>query len=386
MDGAPACGPASCRRSTCCPTLGLVAVLGYGGHQVLDGHLPLGDVVAFNLYIVHADLAAAHARHDHRQAPAGVGVGASGSHEVLATEPAIVDPPEPRRRCRPTAGGRGPLRGRDVRLRGRAAPVLDGLRPRRSRPGEAVALVGATGSGKSTVARLLPRFYDVDAGRVLLDGVDVRDAARRTTCAAPSASCSRTRSCSPTRRAPTSRSPTPTPPIDADRARRPARRRRRVHRRRCPTATTRDRRARLLALGRPAPAHRHRPGDPRRPPRPDPRRRHLVGRPDQGARDPRRAGRGDAGPHDDRHRPPPGHDRAGRPRRAARRRPRRRRRHPRRAARDQRRATARCSPRPRPRDAERPATTSVDARSAPMWGRWPASPRRTSSTASRPSR
>jgi ATP-binding cassette subfamily B protein len=43
--------------------------------------------------------------------------------------------------------------------------------------GESVALVGATGSGKSTVARLLPRFYDVDGGRILLDGVDVRDLA-----------------------------------------------------------------------------------------------------------------------------------------------------------------------------------------------------------------
>ncbi len=42
-------------------------------------------------------------------------------------------------------------------------------------PGESVALVGATGSGKSTVAHLLPRFYDVDGGRVFLDGVDVRD-------------------------------------------------------------------------------------------------------------------------------------------------------------------------------------------------------------------
>src|SRR5207244_12724469 len=43
------------------------------------------------------------------------------------------------------------------------------------RGGEAVAVVGTTGSGKTTVARLVPRFYDVDDGRVLLDGVDVRD-------------------------------------------------------------------------------------------------------------------------------------------------------------------------------------------------------------------
>ena len=79
-----------------------------------------------------------------------------------------------------------------------------------------------------------------------------------------------------------------------------------------------DRRARLLPLGRPAPAARHRSGDPRRPAGADPRRRHLVGGPHQGARDPRCPRRGDARPHHDRHRPPAGHHRAGRPRRAAR--------------------------------------------------------------------
>jgi ATP-binding cassette subfamily B protein len=57
---------------------------------------------------------------------------------------------------------------------GRPAPVLDGF-DLHIAPGESVALVGATGSGKSTVARLVPRFYDVEDGRLLVDGVDVRD-------------------------------------------------------------------------------------------------------------------------------------------------------------------------------------------------------------------
>jgi ATP-binding cassette subfamily B protein len=52
-------------------------------------------------------------------------------------------------------------------------PILDGF-DLRVTPGESVALVGATGSGKTTVARLIPRFYDVEAGRISLDGVDVR--------------------------------------------------------------------------------------------------------------------------------------------------------------------------------------------------------------------
>jgi ATP-binding cassette subfamily B protein len=57
---------------------------------------------------------------------------------------------------------------------GRDVPVLDRL-DLHVAPGESVALVGSTGSGKSTIARLLPRFYDVDAGTVCLDGVDIRD-------------------------------------------------------------------------------------------------------------------------------------------------------------------------------------------------------------------
>jgi len=61
---------------------------------------------------------------------------------------------------------------------GHGEPVVDGL-DLTVRGGEAVALVGATASGKTTVARLIPRFYDVDAGGVRIDGVDVRDARLR---------------------------------------------------------------------------------------------------------------------------------------------------------------------------------------------------------------
>ena len=64
--------------------------------------------------------------------------------------------------------------------------------------GQSVALVGATGSGKTTVARLIPRFYDVDAGAVLVDGVDVQRPAPPEAAQGRRASCSRTRSCSPT--------------------------------------------------------------------------------------------------------------------------------------------------------------------------------------------
>ena len=48
----PGCGPPSSRRSSCCPNIGLIAVLGYGGHQVLNGNLTLGQLVGFNVYVV----------------------------------------------------------------------------------------------------------------------------------------------------------------------------------------------------------------------------------------------------------------------------------------------------------------------------------------------
>ncbi len=91
--------------------------------------------------------------------------------EVLDTPPTIVDPP------RPAAAGHGAgLRFDDVRFRfaGAEDDVLRGI-DLEIRPGETMALVGGVGSGKTTLTALVPRLYDVTGGRILLDGVDVRD-------------------------------------------------------------------------------------------------------------------------------------------------------------------------------------------------------------------
>src|SRR5690606_18657881 len=97
--------------------------------------------------------------------------------EILATEPVIRDQPSGRSLPpRGPGGNRGEVRFQDVRFS--YAPelpvVLDGF-DLTVRAGESVALVGATGSGKTTVARLIPRFYDVVEGAVEVDGVDVRE-------------------------------------------------------------------------------------------------------------------------------------------------------------------------------------------------------------------
>jgi ATP-binding cassette subfamily B protein len=152
------------------PTLGLVIVLFVGGHEVLADRLSLGELVAFNFYILQlifplrltAFLVAQSSR---------ASASAARVFEVLATAPEIVDRPG----AKDLRPGAGEVRFEDVRFGYTGeTPVLRGL-DLMVPGGTSVALVGATGSGKSTLARLIARFYDVDGGRVLLDGVDVRD-------------------------------------------------------------------------------------------------------------------------------------------------------------------------------------------------------------------
>ena len=84
----------------------------------------------------------------------------------------------------------------------------------RAEPGQLVALVGSSGAGKSTIAQLLPRLYDVDAGAVRLGGVDVRDLSVRLDPRRPSAWSRRTDTCSTSRSGRTCCSPAPTPTED----------------------------------------------------------------------------------------------------------------------------------------------------------------------------
>jgi ATP-binding cassette subfamily B protein len=152
------------------PNVGLIMVLGYGGHQVIDGNLELGALVAFNAYVVllvwPLRMLGWIVAMSQRAAASAQRV-----HEILVTEPLIVDPPKPR--ALPSTGGE--VRFADVGFHylGNTHAVLDGF-DLHLPAGQSVALVGATASGKSTVAKLIARFYDVDRGAVSLDGIDVR--------------------------------------------------------------------------------------------------------------------------------------------------------------------------------------------------------------------
>jgi ATP-binding cassette subfamily B protein len=154
------------------PAVAAAVVLGVGGHLVLDGRLTVGELVAFNAYLGMLVWPVANTGNmlmSYQRALASAG----RSAEVLSTEPAITEHP----RARALAGGGGEIHLDDVRFSypgHRDQLVLDGLDlviP----AGTSVALVGATGSGKSTIAQLIPRLYDVDGGAVRLDGVDVRE-------------------------------------------------------------------------------------------------------------------------------------------------------------------------------------------------------------------
>jgi len=160
------------------PSLGLVAVLGLGGHRVITGDMTLGGLVAFNTYLTmliwpmrNIGMTIAFGQ---RAASALLRV-----NEILSEEPAITDPSKPKRLPKTgLAQPTGALSFQNVRfgydIGHTDVRVLEGL-TLEIQPGESVAIVGATGSGKSTIARLLLRFYDPQTGGIALDGIDLRE-------------------------------------------------------------------------------------------------------------------------------------------------------------------------------------------------------------------
>ncbi|HTK17766.1 MAG TPA: ABC transporter ATP-binding protein [Acidimicrobiia bacterium] len=156
------------------PALGLVGILWFGGHQVIAGHLTVGDIVAANLYVLMMIWPLRMVGMLLAQLPRSAAA-AGRINDVLVTDPAIEDVPH----AKPLPEGPGEVRFEGVSFG--YAPgrrVLDGMDlviP----GGQAIALVGATASGKSTVARLIPRFYDIDSGHIRVDGTDVREARLR---------------------------------------------------------------------------------------------------------------------------------------------------------------------------------------------------------------
>ncbi len=151
--------------------LALVATMWFGGLRIDSGAMPIGNLTAFLTYIMQILMSVMMATFMFVMVPRAA-ASADRINEVLDTDPQITDPAEP---VTPTART-GVVEFRDVEFRypGAEDPVLCGI-TFTAEPGKTTAIVGSTGSGKSTLINLIPRFYDVTGGQLLVDGVDVRD-------------------------------------------------------------------------------------------------------------------------------------------------------------------------------------------------------------------
>jgi ATP-binding cassette subfamily B protein len=159
--------------------LSTVAVMWFGAMRVDSGEMPIGNLTAFLQYLMQILFTVLMAVFMFVFVPRAA-VSAGRIQEVLDTEPTVQDPNQPRRLPSPDGrtGGRVEFRNVEFRYPGAQDPVLRDI-SFVAEPGETVAVVGSTGSGKSTLINLIPRFYDATSGSVLVDGVDVRELDRQ---------------------------------------------------------------------------------------------------------------------------------------------------------------------------------------------------------------
>jgi ATP-binding cassette subfamily B protein len=154
----------------CIAALGSVIVVWYGGMLAIHGALTVGTIIAFNYYLARLIGPTRRLGFIVGQISRAL-ASAQRIFEILDTPPGIQDRPG----ARALERAWGEVRFEDVAFEfepGRA--VLEGI-SLHARPGQVIGIVGETGSGKSSLVNLIPRFYDVTHGRVLVDGNDVRD-------------------------------------------------------------------------------------------------------------------------------------------------------------------------------------------------------------------
>ncbi len=151
-------------------SLGQVAVLWWGGQQILGGTLTIGEWQKFSIYLLYVFFPIGQLGFIIGQM-SQASASADRIFEILDTQNEVTDRPD----AVPLPPIRGEVEFRNVSFHyfDSSEPVLDDL-SFHAQPGDTVALLGATGSGKTTIINLIPRFYDVSEGAVLIDGIDVR--------------------------------------------------------------------------------------------------------------------------------------------------------------------------------------------------------------------
>jgi ATP-binding cassette subfamily B protein len=150
-----------------------IAIIWFGSHRIDQGTMQVGAMIASLQYAMQILFAVFMVAAIFVMMPRA-SASAARINEVLDVAPEIVDPPRPVQLQLATKRGHVEFQNVTFQYPGAEEPALTGV-SFTAHPGEVTAIIGGTGSGKSTLAGLIPRFYDVNQGRVLVDGVDVRE-------------------------------------------------------------------------------------------------------------------------------------------------------------------------------------------------------------------
>lgn len=150
-----------------------IIIIWVGAHMIDTGSLMVGDMMAFMQYTMQLIMSFLMITMTFIMIPRA-SVSAVRIAEILETEPTISDSKKPLETSVQTTKGVVEFKNVNFTYPGAEAPVLEGI-SFIAKPGETTAFIGSTGSGKSTLINLIPRFYDVTDGQILIDGQDVRD-------------------------------------------------------------------------------------------------------------------------------------------------------------------------------------------------------------------
>ncbi len=150
----------------------MILIVWIGSHQVDAGSIQVGDMMAFMQYTMQIIMSFFMVSMVFVMLPRAI-VSVQRINEVLETEPVIIDPKNPRKY---NGDLKGQIEFNNVSFRYPSAEddVLKNI-TFTAKSGQTTAIIGSTGSGKSTLINLIPRFYDVTGGRILVDGIDIRD-------------------------------------------------------------------------------------------------------------------------------------------------------------------------------------------------------------------